>query len=79
MTGTKGIAYLDYIKQEVEVLNSEKTFLPEIEKKEPLELELEHFLDCVSNDRAPMVSGVDGLKTLEIAIKAEQVSTTREG
>jgi UDP-N-acetylglucosamine 3-dehydrogenase len=72
VTGTEGIAYLDYIKQEVEVFNAEWTMVPKIEKEEPLKLELEHFLDCVNRDREPLVSGMDGLKALEIAIKAEK-------
>lgn len=74
VTGTEGIAYLDYIKQEVEVFNVEQTIVPRVDKDEPLKLELEHFLDCVSGDKEPLVSGVDGLKALEIAVRAEQVS-----
>lgn len=40
-----------------------------IEKKEPLQAELEHFLNCVRNGCQPAVSGVDGLKALEIAYR----------
>ena len=71
-TGTDGIAYLDYLKQEVIIYNSEWKMIPKIEKKEPLKVELEHFLECVKEDKEPMVNGYEGLKVLEIAIKAER-------
>ena len=71
-TGSKGIAYLDYIEQELKIYNSQDVREVEIEKVEPLKLELEHFLQCVQNDTEPLVSGYDGLKTLDIALKAEQ-------
>jgi UDP-N-acetylglucosamine 3-dehydrogenase len=71
-TGTGGIAYVDYIKQELEIYNEESKIVPYIDKREPLKLELEHFLDCIRNNKDPITSGYDGLKTLEIATKAEQ-------
>jgi UDP-N-acetylglucosamine 3-dehydrogenase len=40
-----------------------------INKKEPLKAELEHFVDCVKNGKEPLISGEDGLKALEIALK----------
>lgn len=70
-TGTEGIAYLDYLKQEVEIYNSDWKMIPKIERKEPLKVELEHFLECLKNNKEPLVSGYEGLKVLEIAIKAE--------
>ena len=71
-TGTEGIAYLDYLKQEVVIYNSEWKMIPKIERKEPLKIELEHFLECVKNNGEPLVNGYEGLKVLEIAIKAER-------
>ena len=70
-TGTEGIAYLDYLKQEVEIYNSDWKMIPKIEKKEPLKVELEYFLECVKMDKEPLVNGYEGLKVLEIATKAE--------
>lgn len=78
VTGTKGIAYLDYIKQEVEIYNDEWKMMPKIDRGEPLKLELEHFLDCIRENKEPLVSGYDALKVLEIAIKAEQVAKGEE-
>jgi len=40
-----------------------------IDRKEPLRAELEHFIECVKDDKEPLVSGEDGLKALEIAKK----------
>ena len=70
-TGTEGIAYLDYLKQEVEVYNSEWKMTPKIERKEPLKIELEHFLESVKENKDPLVNGYEGLKVLVIAIRAE--------
>ena len=78
VTGTEGIAYLDYLKQEVKVHKTEGNMTPKIEKEEPLKLELVHFLDCIKRDKEPLVNGYDAVKVLEIAIKAEQVSRTGE-
>lgn len=78
VTGTEGIAYLDYLKQEVEIHKAEGNVTPKIEKEEPLKLELVHFLDCIKRDKEPLVSGYDAMKVLEIAIKAEQVAITGE-
>ncbi len=78
VTGTQGIAYLDYLKQEVEIHKVEGNMTPKIEKEEPLKLELLHFLDCIKRNKEPLVSGYDAVKVLEIATKAEQVSRIRE-
>lgn len=43
---------------------------PTIEKQEPLKLELEHFIDCIRNNKKPIVDGMEGLKNLEIAMDA---------
>ena len=71
-TGTEGIAYLDYLKQKVIIYNSDWKMIPKIENKEPLKVELEHFLGYVKNNKEPLVDGYEGLKVLEIAIKAER-------
>ena len=70
-TGTEGIAYVDYIEQNLEVHNMAWKMIPRFKKGEPLKLELKHFLECIEFDMQPLVSGYDGLKTLEIALDAE--------
>jgi predicted dehydrogenase len=39
----------------------------EIEKREPLAAEIDHFLECVLNGTQPLVSGSDGRKALSLA------------
>ena len=78
-TGTEGIAYLDYIKQTLEVYNSTCKMTPRFEKAEPLKLELEHFLECIRLDREPLVNGPEGLKVLKIALEAEKLGGNTRG
>jgi predicted dehydrogenase len=45
-----------------------------LEQGDALKSEIESFLDCIRNDKAPLVSGEDGLRALETAIRiTEQV------
>jgi predicted dehydrogenase len=45
-----------------------------LEQGDALRSEIESFLDCIRNDRRPVVSGEDGLRALETAIRiTEQV------
>jgi predicted dehydrogenase len=45
-----------------------------LEQGDALKSEIEAFLDCIRNDRRPIVSGEDGLRALETAIRiTEQV------
>lgn len=39
-----------------------------VNKKEPLECEIESFVECIINNKAPIVSGEDGLQALKIAL-----------
>ena len=50
-----------------------------LEQGDALKSEIESFLDCIRNDRAPIVSGDDGLRALETAIRiTEQVHANLE-
>ena len=40
----------------------------QVERAEPIRLELEHFVDCIKNNKDPLVSGEDGIKALRIAL-----------
>ena len=67
---------LDYAKQEASMYSKDergihKKSLP-IEKEEPLKKELEHFLDCVRDDKQPIVSGHEGKLALKIALDITQ-------
>ncbi len=75
---------LDYVKQEAFLYKKNlpagkaggtaiisKTNLP-IEKEEPLKKELESFIDCVREDKKPIVSGEEGKQALEVALSIIQ-------
>jgi predicted dehydrogenase len=50
-----------------------------LEQGDALKSEIESFLDCIRNDRRPIVSGEDGLRALETAIRiTEQVQANLE-
>jgi UDP-N-acetylglucosamine 3-dehydrogenase len=49
--------------------NPEKINIP-VEKQEPLKMELQSFLGNIEKNTVPEVTGRDGMKALEIALKA---------
>ena len=62
---------LDYVTQEAFVYKKcdaqiLKHALP-IEKEQPLQAELESFIDCVREDKTPVVSGVEATSALKLA------------
>jgi UDP-N-acetylglucosamine 3-dehydrogenase len=67
LTGSKAIVNVDYITQEITIEDIEKEVKPKREWNEPLKLELEHFASCVINDKDPDVSGLDGLRALQMS------------
>ena len=68
--------HLDFLNQTLSVVHLPKedhTNPPEyipIKKCEPLRSELEHFMECVTTHKTPLVSGDDGKRALELAIQA---------
>jgi predicted dehydrogenase len=63
---------LDYAKQEAFIYTKDskgihRKSLP-IEKEEPLKKELEHFLDCILENKRPLVSGVEAKEALKVAL-----------
>jgi predicted dehydrogenase len=40
---------------------------PKLTKKDPLTLELEHFISCVGGKRTPLVAGEHGRDALKLA------------
>ena len=64
---------LDYVKQEAFIYKKYqkqilKHSLP-IEREEPLMKELEHFIDCVGEDKKPLISGIEGREALTVALE----------
>ena len=78
VTGSKAIMTLDYITQEITIETSGQTLAPRYEVKEPLKLELQHFANSILNDKEPIITGVDGLKAVQVAeaaLKSAQIGT----
>jgi UDP-N-acetylglucosamine 3-dehydrogenase len=67
VTGSKAIMKLDYIAQELMIEDAKETVQPRYPWREPLKLELRHFANCVLKKEKPLITGVDGLKALQIA------------
>jgi len=67
VTGSEAIITIDYITQKIMIETSSKTLIPRYEWKEPLKLELQHFVESILNKNNPMVTGLDGVKALKIA------------
>ena len=68
--GLKGVAYLDYIKQTVELHDDAWVRTAKVEPKEPLKNELEHFIHAVSNDTHVISNGETSRHALEVAMAA---------
>ena len=74
---------LDYVEQEAFIykktgLQILKHALP-IEKEQPLKRELEHFIDCIREDKTPIVTGIEGREALKVALEiSEQILSKRQ-
>ena len=76
VTGSEAIVSLDYTTQEITMETAGQTLAPRYEVKEPLKLELQHFANCIMDDKEPITTGVDGLKALQIAESALKSART---
>jgi len=68
--GLKGVAYLDYIKQTVELHDEAWIRSAKVEQKEPLKNELEHFIKSVKNNTNVISNGETSRHALETAMAA---------
>jgi len=66
VTGSDATAELDYITQQVSIESSDRTVTPNLDRKEPLTLELTHFAESILNESPFSVNGIDGLRAVEI-------------
>jgi UDP-N-acetylglucosamine 3-dehydrogenase len=76
VTGSKAIMKLDYITQELTIEDAKETLQPRYPWREPLKLELQHFANCILKKEKPLITGMDGLKALQIAEAALKSSAT---
>ncbi|MEM3284964.1 MAG: Gfo/Idh/MocA family oxidoreductase [Fervidicoccaceae archaeon] len=70
ITGTNGVAQLDFMQQSLEVYTGKWKMERMIQKREPLTIEDEAFLSSVASGSRVPITFFDGLKNLEIAHKA---------
>lgn len=68
--GLKGVAYLDYLEQSVELHDEGWIRKARVEKAEPLKKELSHFIRCTRDGTCPKPSGEEGKHALEVAMAA---------
>lgn len=47
-------------------------YIPKIEMREPLQLECQHFLDCIQHNRRPLSDGLQGLQVLRVLDAAQR-------
>ncbi len=64
---TQGVISLDFITQEIRFDDAKGTTIPRRDVKEPLSAEMSAFLDCLRNNRAPLVKPSDGLNNTIVA------------
>jgi UDP-N-acetylglucosamine 3-dehydrogenase len=67
VTGSGAIMRLDYMTQELWIEEPKENLQPRYSWQEPLKLELQHFADCILEKKKPLITGVDGLKALQVA------------
>ena len=75
VTGSDAIMRLDYMTQELWIEEPKENLQPRYPWQEPLKLELQHFADCILEKKKPLITGVDGLKALQVAEAALRSST----
>jgi UDP-N-acetylglucosamine 3-dehydrogenase len=68
--GVKGVAYLDYINQTVQLHDNEWIRKAKVEHSEPLKNELKYFIECAATGKKPNPCGEDGKHALEVAMAA---------
>jgi UDP-N-acetylglucosamine 3-dehydrogenase len=76
VVGAKGIAEVDYQETSLRLYDREWVREAKIEKKEPLKVELEHFVDCVRSGKEPLVGLKEGRHALAVALAAVQSAKT---
>lgn len=67
MVGTKGTLSVDVFKQSVLYFNDRDGKVQQLPWAEDMDKRLiDDFLDCIKHNRAPSITGEDGLRTLEV-------------
>jgi len=64
---TGGIVTIDFITQEIQIDDERGTTIPRKEWREPLLLEMKHFIECVEGKQKPIVTARDAINNTKIA------------
>lgn len=72
VVGSKVIGEVDYQEASLKLYDREWIREAKITKEEPLKRELEHFINCVRQNKEPSVGLKEGKHTLEVALAAIQ-------
>ena len=67
ITGSNGVLSIRFLSQELVLEKADIVIEPIIKQREPLKLELQHFIECISMGRKPLADAIDGLKAVAIA------------
>jgi len=67
LTGSGGVILIKFLTQEVSLEKADIVIEPIVRQEEPLKLELQHFVECVSSGGKPLADAFDGLKAVAIA------------
>jgi len=67
VTGTEGVIEADLVQQATTIMKQDETRMPNMAFKEPLQLELQHLIECVERNASPSPSEEDAMAALEIA------------
>jgi len=67
ITGSNGVLSIRFLSQELVLEKADIVIEPIIKQREPLKLELQHFIECISTGKKPLADAVDGLKAVAIA------------
>lgn len=78
VTCTNAVATVNYVDRSLAVKYPDKTVRPIFAREEPLKLELSHFINCILRDEEPLVTGSDGLRSLEISEAALKSARSQE-
>ena len=71
-TGSNGTAKMNYIEQRLVFQNGAGPTVGQSWKEERLAFEIQHFPSCVRTDALPLLSGQEGLQTLQVSLQAER-------
>ncbi len=64
---SNGVATINFITQEIQIDDSTGTTISKKPYKEPLKIELKHFIDCIDHNKEPLISAKDASNVTKIA------------